>query len=210
MSVTGGFDLYAGLGVRPTSPVEADVVGAADEEQHELDEEAEEVKDEERAPLTVIGGADALELAYHVARGDEPVVAWGKSSDETYPGDAQYASVLARCASKALHMVMAQMGARGGGGEEYSADTQSYAMIGKYYQANYTTTDATPNRQRQDLALQADAAMKKYEALRSILGSTDALRIKLQRMTLLAAAHDKYKARSESQCNAESPTSGSR
>ena len=83
MSVTEGFNLYAGLGVQPTSPdsVEADVVGAADEEQHELDEEIEEVKDEERAPLAVIGGADALELAYH-ARGDEPVVAWGKSSDE--------------------------------------------------------------------------------------------------------------------------------
>ena len=113
----------------------------------------------------MVGGADALELAYHAARGVEPAVAWAKSSDEAYPGDAQYASILARCASEALHMVMTQMGARGGGGEEYSADTQSYAMIGKYYQANYTTTDATPNNQRQDLALQADAVMNKYGAL---------------------------------------------
>ena len=78
MPTAGGSDLYESLGMQPTSPVQADDVGAAGEEQHELDEEVEEVKEEERAPLTMVGGADALELAYHAARGDEPVVAWGK------------------------------------------------------------------------------------------------------------------------------------
>ena len=116
----------------PTSPGAADDVGAADEVQpgDEHSEDADEAKYEEPAPLAVVGGADALELAYHAARGDDPVVAWGKYSDEAYPGNTQYASILARCASEALHMVMTQMGARGGGGEEYAADTQRYA-IGK-------------------------------------------------------------------------------
>ena len=74
---------------------------------------------------------------------------------------------------------------RGGGGDEYAADTQKIA-IGKFYRTNYVSTEGTPKNQLQSLALLADAEVHKYKALRSILGSSDALRVMLQRMTLLA------------------------
>ena len=45
--------------------------------------------------------------------------------------------------------MMTQMGARGGGGDEYAADTQRFA-IGKYYQPNYASTEDTPKNQRQE------------------------------------------------------------
>ena len=137
MSTAGGSDLIATLGVEPTSPVTEIDVDAADGEQSDVEraESADEVKYGEAAPVTMVGGADALELAYHAARGVEPTEAWGKSSVEAYE---QYATILARCACEAMHMVMTQMGARGGGGEENDADTQRIA-IGKFFKHNYVS-----------------------------------------------------------------------
>ena len=147
MSTAGGSDLLATLGVEPTSPTTEVDFDAADEGQSDVErsEGADEVKYDGDAPMTMVGGADALELTYHAARRVEPTAAWAKSSDEAYPGDEQYASILARSASEALHMVMTQMGARGGGGEEYAADTQRFA-IGKYYNTNPTTPPPKPHR----------------------------------------------------------------
>ena len=108
MSTAGGSDLLATLGVEPTSPTtstEVDV-DAADDGQSDVErsEGADEVKYDEAAPMTMVGGADALELAYHAARGVEPTAAWEKSSSEAYPGDEQYASILARSACEAMHI----------------------------------------------------------------------------------------------------------
>ena len=47
------------------------------------------------------------------------------------------------------------------------------------------------------MALRADAEVNEHKALRSILGSTDEMRVKLQRMTLLAAEHEKIKGKTE-------------
>ena len=84
MSTAGGSDLLETLGVAPTSPVAEVDVDAADEGQSDVDgaEGADEVKyDEAESMVTVaIGGADALVLAYHAARGVGPKEAWGKSS----------------------------------------------------------------------------------------------------------------------------------
>ena len=90
----------------PTSPVAEVDVDAADEEQSDVDgaEGADEVKYDVAESTVTVGGADALELAYHAARGVEPTEAWGKSSVEAYPGDEQYATILARCACEAMHI----------------------------------------------------------------------------------------------------------
>ena len=61
----------------------ADVdVDAADEEQSDVgraESADDEVKYDETAPMIMVGGADALELAYHAARGVEPTEAWVKT-----------------------------------------------------------------------------------------------------------------------------------
>ena len=95
MSTAGGSDLLETLGM-PTSPVSDVDTDAAGEEQADVDgaEGADEVKYDEAESMVMVGGADALELAYHAARGVEPTEAWGKSSVEAYPGDEQYATIL--------------------------------------------------------------------------------------------------------------------
>ena len=55
MSTAGGPDLLAALGVAPTSPETGIDVDAADEGQSDVDEE---VKYDEAAPMTMVGGAD--------------------------------------------------------------------------------------------------------------------------------------------------------
>ena len=96
MSTAGGSDLLETLGVAPMSPVADVEVDAADEGQSDVDgaEGADEVKYDEAESMVTVGGADALTLTYHAARGDEPTAAWVKSSGEAYPGDERYASIL--------------------------------------------------------------------------------------------------------------------
>ena len=182
-----GLDIYAGVG--EPNPVPAEGGEAVPDQQEE----------QERPPLIVVGGADAVALAYHAARGEDPEISWGMASEDEYPGDVEYAAILDKSIWEMMRVLVSRMRARGGGdvGEDEYAAEQSNVLIGKYYQPNYETTARTPLNQLHDLALQAETATNKWKALRSILGSADVRQTKMQRLTLLAASQEKSKQRIE-------------
>ena len=95
MSTAGGSDLLETLGVAPTSPVAGvDVDAASDVDGAEG---ADEVKYDEAESMVMVGGADALELAYHAARDG--------SRDAQWRGDCSLHEQILKILSKFFHIL---------------------------------------------------------------------------------------------------------
>ena len=92
-----GLDIYAGVG--EPNPVPAEGGEAVPDQQEE----------QERPPLVMVGGADAVALAYHAARGEDPEI----SSEDEYPGDVEYAAILDKSIWEMIRVLVSRMRARG-------------------------------------------------------------------------------------------------